>query len=115
MSPPWLKDGSNQKDFPVVGARVMLWLNVNWSYLRAVLPRVEVGGRAIVRVIETETGRPRRERNAAHSVCRDEGRPFFRSAIHVCRNHLAMPVQLLGNVGVVVHFDRGWLTFLETQ
>ena len=28
-----------------------------------------------------ETGRPRSERDAAHSVRRDKGRPFFRRAI----------------------------------
>jgi hypothetical protein len=93
----------------------MLWLNVNWSCLRAVLPRVEIGGRAIVRVIETETGRPRRERNAAHSVCRDEGRPFFLCAVNIRRDELPVPVELLRCVRIVVHVDGHPLALFETK
>jgi hypothetical protein len=43
----------------------------------------------------------------------DEGRSFFGSAIHVGGDYLAMPMQLLRSVGVVVDFDRRWLTFFE--
>jgi hypothetical protein len=64
-------------------------------------------------VIETETRWPCSENYSAHSVRRDEGRSFFGGAIHLGGNHLAMPVHLLRSVGVVMDFDRRWLTFFE--
>jgi hypothetical protein len=76
---------------------------------------VEIGACPIMRVIETETGWAGIEHNPTHSLRRDERRPFFGGAIHVGGDHLAMPVQLLRSVGVVVDFDRGGLTFFETQ
>jgi hypothetical protein len=66
-------------------------------------------------VVETETRWSRSENYSAHSARWDEGCSFFGSAIHVGGDHLAMPVQLLRSVGVVVDFDRGRLTFFETQ
>jgi 3-phenylpropionate/cinnamic acid dioxygenase small subunit len=76
---------------------------------------VKIGARPIMRVIETETRWLRSENYSAHSVRWDEGRSFFGSAIHISGDHLTMPVQLLRSVGVVVDFDRGRLTFFETQ
>jgi len=50
-------------------------------HLAAVPSRMKIAAGAVLCVIETETGRPRSERDAAHSVRRDKGRPFFRRAI----------------------------------
>jgi hypothetical protein len=55
------------------------------------------------------------EHYPAHSARRDERRSFFRSAIHVSGDHLAMPMELLGSVRVVVHLDRYLLAFFKTQ
>src|SRR6266852_3623840 len=104
-----------EKDFPVVAPRVMLGLYVNRSDLTAVLSSVEISTRSIMRVIETETGWTRSEYNLAHSACRDERRPFFRGAIHVRRNKLSVPVQLLRSVRVIVYLDRYRLSFFETK
>ena len=105
----------DEKHFPVVAPWLVLGFDINRPDLAAVLSGVEIGTRPIVRVIETETGWTRSEHNPAHSARRNERRPFFRSAIHVSGNHLAVPVQLLGSVRVIVHFDRRCLTFFETQ
>jgi hypothetical protein len=105
----------DEKYFPVVAARLMFGFYINWSYLAAVLSRAKVGPGPIMCVVETQTGWTRSEHNPEHSVRRDEGRPFFCSTIYGSGNHLAMPVQLLGSVGVIVNFDRGRLTFSETQ
>jgi hypothetical protein len=66
-------------------------------------------------VVETQTGWTRSEPNPPHSVRRDKRRPFFRSTIYVSGNHQTVPMQLFGSVGVILNFDRGWLTFFETQ
>src|SRR6266403_1744337 len=68
-----------------------------------------------MRVIETETRWARSEHNPAPSVRRDEGCPFFRCSVHIWRNELSMPMQLLGCIRVVMHFDRRCLTLFETQ
>src|SRR5712692_1319672 len=104
-----------EKDFPLVAPRLMLGLYVNRSDLTAVLSSVEISTRPIMRVIETEAGWTRSEHNPAHSACWDERRPFFRSAIHIRRNKLSVPVQLLRGLRVVVHLNRHRLAFLEPQ
>jgi hypothetical protein len=92
----------------------MLGFDVYGAYLAAVLARMEIGTGTIMRVIETEARWSRRESYAAHPVRRDEGRPFFGGAIHVSRDYLTVPMQLLRSVCVVVDFDRRCLTFLES-
>jgi hypothetical protein len=46
---------------------------------------------------------------------RNEWCTFFRRAIHLCRDHLTVPMQLLGGIGVVVDLNGGGLIFFETQ
>src|SRR6266849_8275510 len=104
-----------EKDFPVVAPRLMLGLYVNRSDLTAVLSSMEISTGPIMRVIETQARWTRSEHNPGHSACRDERRPFFRSAIHVRRNKLSVPVQLLRRVRVIVYFDRYRLAFFETK
>src|SRR5216684_1483327 len=111
----WFEFFEDEEDLPVVASRLMLRLYVNRSDLTAVLSSVEISTRPIVCVIETETGWTRSEHNPAHSACRDERRPFFRSAIHVRRNKLSVPVQLLRSVRVIVYLDRYRLAFFETK
>src|SRR5581483_1656779 len=55
-----------EKHFPVVAPGLVLGFDIYRSDLAAVLSRVEIGTRPIVRVIETETGWTRSERNPAH-------------------------------------------------
>src|SRR3984885_11167167 len=105
----------DEKDFSVIAPWLMFRLYIYRPDLTAVLSPMKISTCPIVRVIETETGWTRSERNPAHSARRDERCPFLGSSVHVCGDHLAMPVQLLGSVGVVVHFDRRWLTIFETQ
>jgi hypothetical protein len=93
----------------------MLRLYVNRPDLAAVVSHVEIGTCPIVRVIETETGWTWSEHNPVRSARRDEGRPFLRRAIRVCRNELSVPMQLLRGVSIVAHFHRHRLAFLETQ
>jgi hypothetical protein len=66
-------------------------------------------------VVKTEPRRPWRKHDAPHAACRNEGRSFFRSAVYFGENHLAVPVELFGSVGVVVNLDGRCLPFVETQ
>src|ERR1700730_18426732 len=50
-----------EKHLPVVAARLVLGLYINWPNLTAVLPRMKIAARAIMSVIEAETGRSRSE------------------------------------------------------
>src|SRR5712692_10976619 len=93
----------------------MLRFDIDGSDLAAVLSGVKIAARAVVCVIETETGRSRSEHDTAHSVRRDEGRPFFRRAIHVRRNKLSVPVQLLRSVRVVVNVNDNLMHFFEQK
>jgi hypothetical protein len=76
---------------------------------------MEISTRPIVRVVETETGGTRDEGDAPHSVRWDERRSFLRSAIHIRRNELSMPMQLFWGIRVIVHLDRHRLAFFETH
>ena len=105
----------HEKDFAIVSAGLVPGFDVNRTDLPAVLPREKIGARAIVRVIETKPGGAGSEGDAPHAMRRDERRPLLCRTIDIGRNHLPMPVQLLGRVGVVVDFDRRWLAFLEAQ
>ena len=66
-------------------------------------------------VIEAKAGRPGHEGDAAHAVRGHEGRAFLGRAVHVARDHLAVPVHQFGRVGVVVNVDDDPLAFLESQ
>src|SRR5882762_4912558 len=68
-----------------------------------------------MRVVKTKARGPRSKHNPAHSVRGDERRPFFRCSVHIRRNELSMPMQLLPCIRVVMHFDRHRLTLFETQ
>jgi hypothetical protein len=48
-------------------------------------------------------------------MSRNEGRSFFRSAIHIDRHGLAVPVQLFGSIGVVMDVNNDLPAFMEAQ
>jgi len=75
----------------------------------------EIRTRPIMRMVETETGRTRSEDDAPHPARRDEGRPFLRRAIHIRRNELSVPMQLLWGVRIVVYVYRHRLALFEAQ
>ena len=45
----------------------------------------------------------------------NEGCSFFRSAVHIDRYGLAVPVQLFGSIGVIMDIDNDLPALLETQ
>ena len=104
MSPPRLKDGSeflhHQEDFTVIGTRIVLRLDVDRPGLAGVGAAVEIVTGNDVRVIEAEAGGFRDEGNAAHAMRRDVGRAFLGGAVHVARDHLAVPVHAAPGVSV---------------
>ena len=73
----------DEEDFAVVISRLMLRLDVNRPDLAAVLAGAEIGAGAIVRVIEAESRRPRREGDAPHAVRGMNGVPFFGRAVDI--------------------------------
>ena len=68
-----------------VAPQLVLGFDVHRTNLAAVLTRVQIGARAVVRMIETETRRPRRECDAARAMRRDKRRAFFGGTIHIRR------------------------------
>ena len=68
-----------------------------------------------MRVIEAQACRPRREPDAPLAIRRNVRRAFFRSAVDIGAHDLAMPMQLLGNIAVVVDVDGDLLAFFEAQ
>ena len=70
-------------------------------------------GRGLPSVAEPR--RPRSKCDAARSMRRNERRALFRRAVHVYRNLLPAPVQLLRRIGLVVNIDRNRLPFPESQ
>ncbi len=119
MSPPRLSAGWNflehEKDFAIIAAGLMFRLNVDRAYLSAILAAGQIGTGRKVRVIESQSPRPGREGDAAHAMRRNKGGSFFRCAVHIDRYVLAVPVQLFGNVGVVMDIDNDLLAFPEAQ
>ena len=105
----------HQEHLAIVGSGLVLWLDVDRTDLAGVGAAIEVPAGHNMRVIEAETGRLRHERDAAHAVRRDVGRPFLGRAVDIARNDLAMPVHKFRRVGVVVDVDHRALPFLETQ
>jgi len=68
-----------------------------------------------MRVVEAEAGGTGQEGDRPPTVGRDEGRAFFRSAVHIGRDELTMPMQLLGRVGVVTDVDGDALAFFQAE
>ena len=96
----------HQKHLAVVGAGLVLRLDVDRPDLAGVGAAVEVAAGHDMRVVEAEARRLRHERDAAHAVRRDERRAFLGRAVDIARDHLAVPVHQLRRVGVVVDIDR---------
>ena len=105
----------SEEHFAVVTAGFVAWLDIDRSDLAGILACAKVGASAIVRVIEAESGRPRSEDDATMAVRGNIGRAFFGGAVDVNRNLLAVPVELLGSVGVVADVDGGLLAFPEAE
>src|SRR3984893_16432449 len=105
----------DEKDFPVVASRLMLGLYVNWPDLAAVLSSVEIGSGPIVGMIEAETGSSGSDDNPPHPMGRDEGCPFLRRTIHIRRNELSVPMQLLRDVRITVYFHCDRPALFEAQ
>ncbi len=90
-------------------------LDVDRADEASVLAEIEIGSGADVSVIKTESGGLGSERNSARAVGRNEGSALFGGAVDVGRDELAVPVELLGNVGVVVDVDGDGLSFFEAK
>jgi hypothetical protein len=105
----------DEKHLAIVGARMLLRLDVHGADLSAVLPAREIAARAHVRVIEAEARRAWNEIDAPPAVRRNERRPLFGSAVHVGGHLLTVPVELLGRVGIVHDLDGDPRAFGETQ
>ena len=94
---------------------MLLRLNVNGSDQAAVLTGREIGPGANMRVIEAETRGLWHKRNSAVAVRRNERRAPFRRSIHIGRNELPVPVQLLWSVGLVAKVDADSFTLFQAQ
>src|ERR1039458_6747288 len=111
----WLELLKHKEDFAVVVAWLVLWLDVHRTNLAAVLSRVEIRARSIVRVIETKSCRSRSKYDPAFAVGRNKGCALFRSSIHVNGHHLAVPMQLFWHICIVEYVHGDLLAFLEAK
>jgi hypothetical protein len=66
-------------------------------------------------VIEAKAGRSGHKGQTARSPGGNEGRAFFRSAVNVGWQELAVPMKLFRRVGIVVYVDDDPLALGETQ
>ena len=89
--------------------------DVDRSDLAAVLSGSKICSGAIVCVIEAETRRARPERDPPPAPGRNKWRAFFGGSIHIYRNLLTVPVQLLRSVRVIVNIDGDLPPFFETK
>ena len=105
----------HQKDFAIVGARIVQRFDVDRSGLTGVRPTGQVAAGDYVRVIEAKPRRAGHEGDAPHPVRGHERRALFGCAIDIARNHLAVPVNQLRRVGVVVQIHNDTLPLLESQ
>ena len=66
-------------------------------------------------MVKAKTRGARNEGNPTYAVRGNNGRTFFRSAVDIARNHLAMPVHQLRRISIVVNINGHALTFYESQ
>src|SRR5208282_3000684 len=105
----------HQKDFAVVSARFAPRLDVHRPHLAAIDSGSEVGAGTDVGVIEAETSRSWREHDAPQAMRGNVRRSLLGGAIHVGRDILAMPVQLLGRIAIVEHVHDDLPAFCEPE
>src|SRR6516225_9995361 len=105
----------HEEEFAVVGARIVLRLDVNRPRLARVRAAIEVTFGHDMCVVEAKAGRLRREGDAPHAVRRHIRGAFFGCAVDVGWDDLAVPVHELGRIRVVEYVDRDRVPFFETQ
>jgi hypothetical protein len=104
-----------EEDLLVVSTWVVRRLDVDVTDEAAVLAGAEVGSGAHVGLIEAQAGGAGDEGDAPAAARGDEGRALLGGSIHVRGNGLAVPVHLLGAVGLIVDVDGDGATFFEAQ
>ena len=110
-----LKFFEREEDFAIVIAGVLFGFDVDGADQAAVLAESEIGSGTNVGVIEAEAGGLGHEGDSAAAVGRNEWSALFGGAVDVGGNELAVPVQLLGNVGVVANIDGDLLAFFQAK
>ena len=105
----------HQEDFAVIGAGVVLRLDIDRASLAGIGAAVQIAARHHMRVVEAEARRPWHKGDAAHAMRGDEGTAFLRSAVRIDRDYQAVRVQQFRRIGVVVNIDNGALSFIEAQ
>ena len=105
----------HQEDLAIIGAGIVLRLDVDRPGLAGVGAAVEVAAGHDMRVVEAEARRLWHEGDPLAAVRRHERRAFLGRAVHVARDHLPVPVDQFRRVGVVVDIDHDALAFLEAQ
>ena len=96
-----------QEDFLIIISWIVRGFDDQETVLSGVGAAVKIEAGHGVRVIPARAGRARGELIAAAAARRDHRRAFLLGAVHVGRNEQAVPVNELGDVGVVddVHGD----------
>src|SRR5579859_1311580 len=105
----------HQKDLAIIVARRILWFDIDCTNLAVVLPGVKIGSGSIVRVIETKARRSWHKYNSTFAARGNKRCALFRRSVNVNRNHLAMPMQLLRDIGFVVNIYGYLLSFFQAQ
>src|SRR5205823_13463050 len=105
----------HQEDLAIVVAGLMPGFNVDGANLSAVLSGRKVCAGADMGVIETKARGAGSKDDAALAPRGNERSAFFRGPIHFHRQELAVPVELLRDIGIVIDIYNCRLSFLQTK
>src|SRR3984893_1049221 len=92
-----------EENFPIIAARLALRFHTHKSERARDPASIEVRAGHDVRVIPACSGRRGRERKFATTMRGNKRRTFFLRTVDVRRNELAVPMDELGDIGIVVH------------
>ncbi len=119
MSPPRLKVGSNSfstrntsRSYLPGSCFGSMYTGPTWPLY---CPAERFAPARIVRVIKAKPAGSRREHDAPLAMRGNERRALLGGAVHIGRDFLAMPVQLFGRIGIVVHVHGDLPAFLEAK
>ena len=119
MSPPRLKVGSNSFRTRKTSRSYLPGSCLGSMYTGPTCPLYlssrEICAGAVVSVIEAQASWPGREYNAPLAMRRNKWCSLLGGPVHVSRDLLTMPMQLLWGIGVVEHVHRDLLTFFESK
>lgn len=104
-----------QQDLRIVPPRLYFWFNVEESELPRLRGAFQIATGMNVAVIPASPGRTRHERISPNSARRHHWCPFLLGTIYLRRNEQTVPMNELGNLGVIEYVHGDGLTLAQPQ